>query len=130
MNNIIKQINALESEAATIAENIRIGTQALRDKQTALTKQANELRAQVIKEMQESGVVKDRTEDFVLTLRKGSESVDVESEDSVPDEFIRLKREVDKAKIKAVRPAGNFYVIRRGEDTLTIKGIVKPQDLN
>jgi uncharacterized protein YoaH (UPF0181 family) len=119
---IIQKICQLEAEAASVAETIRIGTQTLRDKQTALTKQANELRAQVIADMQANGVLKEELVDFVISLKRGSESVDIADEAAVPEEYLRIKKEVDKAKIKAVKPEGNWWVMRRGEDTLTIKG--------
>lgn len=122
MNEIIKQISQLESEAAEIAETIKRGTEAMRAKQTELTRQANELRAQVIAEMQSQGVVKEELTDFVISLKRGSESVDVADESAVPAEYLRVKTEVDKAKIKAVRPDANWYSIKRGDDTLTIKG--------
>jgi hypothetical protein len=122
MNELIKQINALELEAAEIAETIRRGTEAMRAKQTALTKQANELRAQVIADMQVNGCVKEELADFVISLKRGSESVDVPDDAAVPQDYLRVKTEVDKAKIKAVRPEANWYTIKRGEDTLQTKG--------
>ena len=122
MNNLIKQISLLESEAAEIAETIKRGTEAMRAKQTACTAKANELRAQVIAEMQQQGVVKEELTDFVISLKRGAESVDVADEAAVPSEYLRVKTEVDKAKIKAVRPDANWYAIKRGEDTLQIKG--------
>lgn len=122
MNQKIKEINALESQALEIGETIRRGTAAMRANQTELTRQANELRAQVIAEMQASGVVKDELPDFVISLKRGSESVDCTDIASVPDDYIRIVKEIDKAKIKAVRPIGNWYSIKRGDDTLTIKG--------
>jgi hypothetical protein len=122
MNEKIKQISLLESEAAEIAETIKRGTEAMRNKQTALILQANQLRAQIIKEMQAQGVVKEELTDFVISLKRGSESVDVADEAAVPEEYLRIKKEVDKAKIKAVKPEGNWWVMRRGEDTLQIKG--------
>ena len=47
---------------------------------------------------------------FKLTT---SYRVDVADIDSVPEEYIRTKitKEVDKAKIRATKPAGNFYVM-------------------
>jgi hypothetical protein len=122
MNELIKQINALEAEAAEIAETIKRGTEAMRVKQTACVTKANGLRTQVIAEMQAQGLVKDELTDFVISLKRGSESVDCNDIASVPGDYIRIVKEIDKAKIKAVRPLGNFYTIKRGEDTLTIKG--------
>jgi hypothetical protein len=122
MNELIKQISQLESEAAQIAETIRAGSEALRAKQTALTKQANELRAQVIAEMKNNGVVAETLEDFKISIKRGAESVDCPDINAVPSEYIRIIHEIDKAKIKAVKPEGNWWVMRRGDDTLTIKG--------
>lgn len=49
-------------------------------------------------------------ESFKLTT---SYRVDVADIEAVPDEYIRVKttKEVDKAKIRATKPAGNFYVM-------------------
>ena len=43
-----------------------------------------------------------------------STSVDVESIDAVPETFIRTKisKEVDKAKIRSMKPEGNWYVMK------------------
>lgn len=56
------------------------------------------------------------------TLGK-SESVDCPDIDAVPEEFIRTKvtKEVNKALIRAARPAGNWYTIAE-KPKLTIKG--------
>ena len=59
MEEIIKEIITLESEAAAIAKTIADGTATLRAQQTEKTKRANELRAQIIKEMQINGIVKE-----------------------------------------------------------------------
>lgn len=56
------------------------------------------------------------------TLGK-SESVDCPDINAVPEEYIRVKevREVNKALIRAARPAGNWYTIKE-TPKLTIKG--------
>jgi hypothetical protein len=123
MNEKIKQISLLESEAAEIAETIKRGTEAMNAKRTACITKANELRAQVIAEMKNNGVVAETLEDFKISIKRGAESVDCPDINAVPSEYIRIIHEIDKVKIKAVRPSGNFYVIKRGDDTLTIKGI-------
>lgn len=48
----------------------------------------------------------------ILSITIGeSESIDAPDVNAVPDEYIRIKKEVDKAKLKANRPAGNYYTI-------------------
>jgi hypothetical protein len=49
-----------------------------------------------------------------------SEAVIVDDVDALPDDFVRIKREADKAKIKALRPNANWYRIEESI-TLTLK---------
>jgi len=58
---------------------------------------------------------------FKLTT---SYRVDVADINAVPEAYIRTKitEEVDKAKIRAMRPAGNFYVMTENHSIKTIGG--------
>jgi hypothetical protein len=73
--------------------------------------------------MKGSGIEQTRSAHLKFTLGK-SYRVEVESIEAVPEEFIRTKvtKEVDKLKIKNLRPQGNFYTIFE-HDKLTITSI-------
>lgn len=72
-------------------------------------RELEEMRQALIDFMEGNGLVKtDRLSLAKVTTR----SVDVEDIDSVPDEFVRIKKELNKAKIKAdgVSPEGNNWL--------------------
>lgn len=119
----IEEIARLEAEINIFAGNIR----ALGADKAVLQKRVDDLYAECLAEMKENGVVKDNAGSYVVTRRKNPATVDVTDINAVPDEYIRLKKEPDKAKIKDAALAGlkaNWLVINEGTESLTIKGVV------
>jgi hypothetical protein len=102
----------------------------MRDIQTKCSSEANQLRAEIIAEMQGDGLIKEVFDDIQISLREPKEAVDVLDIDSVPEEFIRIKKEPDKVAIlKAAKSglAANWFTIKR-EPTLQIKGIINTSE--
>lgn len=64
---------------------------------------------------------------IILEVKKGLVSVDVLDVEAVPQEFLRMKPEPDKVKIKEHLKDGalvNWATLKRGEDILTIRSKV------
>lgn len=64
-----------------------------------------------------NGLVEDETANQVVRLKRGT-TVVVDDIDALPEEYIRVKREADRAKIRKMRPQANWY---REEETLTLE---------
>ncbi len=107
-----------EHEEKLIAEAILVASEMLeiakKEKRAATNKQQqaqqnyDDMLQAALDYMQGNGLVE--CDSFVMTK---SYRVDVESVDSVPEEYQRIKTtiEVDKARIKADKPAANWYTI-------------------
>lgn len=99
---IADQIAAAKEEVALAKKASILAQQALRASETRLM---NTMQA-ATDYMLGNGLLE--CESFKLTT---SYRVDVPDINAVPDEFIRTKttKEVDKVKVRGVRPAGNWY---------------------
>ena len=75
--------------------------------------------------MQAAGKQKERTTLFLFSIREGSDSVVIEDEDKVPDEFrIKVPDEIDKDGIKKALKDGkkfSFAHLQKGESSLLVK---------
>lgn len=108
---LIDKLSSAKMTVEAIAKDIR----ALQLKKNAAEKYYDDCKQAVIDYMQSSGLVETER----LRLGK-SESVDILEEIAIPDEFMRIKKEPNKAAIKAMRPNGNWYIIKETV-TLTVK---------
>lgn len=92
-----------------------------------LAAKADEAKAALLACMKENGLLQSQLDygmsTIVLSVRKGSLSVDVPDLEAVPQDFIRVKREPDKKKIADMLKDGalvNWATLQQGEDILMI----------
>ena len=112
----------LNDEAQMIHEHLAGARQTLellhKEKRSILSnidtaqRYVDEAKQAAIDYMQGNGLVSD---DYFRIGK--SEAVIVDDVDALPDDFVRIKREADKAKIKALRPNASWY---RVEETITL----------
>ena len=102
----------LEGEADILAKEIK----RLQGKKQALENRADRLNKMMMNAILSSGQSKVKTSLYSFSI-KTSESVEIRDLDEVPREFLRIKKEANKVKLKKVlkelRP-GNRYIDKKG----------------
>ena len=93
----------IEQEA--MADVLKAEAKRLIAKATALQNRADRVRELIKGAIVATGETKHKTDLFSFFIKK-SESVNVVSEDELPREFLRIKREADKIKIKEALKKG------------------------
>lgn len=98
----------------------------LQGRKTALENRKKRLREYLLHNMEASGINKIECPYFTASLRKGSESVDIDDLESIPDEYVKVevKETPDKTAIKRDLKAGieiNGVSLKRDATTIVIK---------
>jgi hypothetical protein len=119
---IIKLAENLEADTAAIDAEI----ERLKSRKQVIVNRQKQLREYLLHNMEVSGITKIECPLFTASIRKGSESVEIENEDSLPDEFIKVEvvTKPDKNAIKAALKSGkdvNGAKLIRGANTIVIK---------
>lgn len=79
----------------------------------------------MLEEMKRDGVQSHDMGNTTYRWQEGKESVKVASIDALPDDFIKIKKEANKEKLKAFLKDGNqcnYATLERGADYLVAKG--------
>ena len=79
----------------------------------------------MLEEMKRDGVQSHEMGNTVYRWQKGRESVKVASVDALPEDFIKIKKEANKEKLKAFLKDGNqcnYATLEVGDDYLVAKG--------
>ena len=74
--------------------------------------------------MQTANLAKAELPEATLSIRQGTPKVVIINEREIPDEFMRIKKEPDKTRIKAVMTAGEVVsgcALSNAEPSLTIR---------
>lgn len=91
---------------------------------------AEETRQRIANEMLLDGVKQHSFNDFDINLREPTPVIDVPDIETVPDMYVRIKKEADKTRIKAAAMKGlkaNWFTVQDGKLTITIKGKLRKQ---
>lgn len=84
-----------EADSDALAAEIK----RLQGKKSAIDNNRERLREYIKRAMSESGILRVKAPTFAITLSDGPESVEVVDEAAIPEEFLRVKREPNKAAI-------------------------------
>jgi len=98
----------------------------LQGRKAVLENRKKRLREYLLHNMEASGINKIECPYFTASLRKGSESVDIDDLESIPDEYVKVevKETPDKTAINRDLKAGieiNGVSLKRGATTIVIK---------
>lgn len=116
-----------------LAENMDAGTSAidaeierLKSRKQVIVNRKQQLRDYLLHNMEASGIQKIECPLFTATLRKGIESVEIEDQSKLPDEFVTVEvvTKPDKNAIKAALKSGQEVSgasLKRGATTIIIK---------
>ena len=113
---------SLDAAAQARACKERMGQ--LAERQRRHEDRAAALQAAVHQAMRDLGIPRLRDPEFTAARREGAERAEVSDLALLPERFVRLKREPDKAPLLAALKAGEAVpgaVLARGEETLTVR---------
>jgi len=99
---------------------------SLQAKKKKLTKEVDDFKSELREQMAEHGVTRIESEDHDIMIRLDppSKQVSIDDEESIPEKFFRVKKEVDKVAIKKAIECGDFVdgaSIKEGKHRLVIK---------
>ena len=119
---IIKLAENFESDTSAIDAEI----ERLKARKQVIVNRQKSLREYLLHNMEASGITKIECPLFTASLRKGIESVEIENESLLPDEFISVEvvTKPDKKAIKQAIQSGQQVpgaTIKRGATSLVIK---------
>ena len=112
----------IDADISTINEQIK----RLQERKKVFENRKNRLREYLLFNMEANGITKIECPYFTASLRKGSESVVIEDEDAIPDEYVTVEvtQKSDKTAIKRDLKAGkeiSGVSLKRGATTIMIK---------
>tara|TARA_R100000541_G_scaffold32551_1_gene41298 strand:+ start:32 stop:511 length:480 start_codon:yes stop_codon:yes gene_type:complete len=98
----------------------------LKKRKSAIENKRDSLRNYLLFNMEKSGITKIECPYFTVSIRRGVESVSIENQDSIPDEFITVivtEKPDKKALAKDLKLGREIPGVKlvRGNNTLTIK---------
>jgi len=96
----------------------------LAERQRRHEDRAEALQAAVHQAMRDLGIPRLRDAEFTAARREGSERAEVSDIELLPERYVRLKREPDKAPLLAALKTGEAVpgaALARGDETLTVK---------
>lgn len=119
---IIKLAENMDADTSAIDSEI----ERLKSRKQVIVNRKQQLRDYLLHNMEASGIQKIECPLFTATLRKGAESVEIEDQSKLPDEFVTVEvvTKPDKNAIKAALKAGQEVPgasLKRGATTIIIK---------
>jgi hypothetical protein len=120
----VRAVERRRQEANTLTEAISMQVDALEARRTRFGRREQALRELMFQMLQLAHLKKLEMPEATVSVRVGVPKVIVTDEAALPDEFCRIKREPDRAKIKAA--LADFQAVpgatlSNAEDTLAIR---------
>ena len=101
LSELVRKIGATQAIASGTSEWIG----QLQERKARLERREHALRAFILKIMTTADLKRKELPEGTLTVKRGVPKVMVINENEIPDEFMRIKKEPDKTKIKAALSA-------------------------
>lgn len=123
---VVAQIIREARHAEAMAQGLKVLMADSRDRLDRLSHKAEKLRQIAHFALCEAGIKKIEQPDFTATRSAGRRAVIVTeaNSDLIPDDYVRIKREVDKTKIKQALEAGedlSFAFLSNADEVLTVR---------
>lgn len=119
--NLLREARVAEAQAKGIASVLK----EMQERKARLEAKKDRLRAIVLHAMADAGLPKLTAPDFAASRSKSPPQVVLTADVSqLPDEWCRISREADKARIKEALKAGTalpFATLSNGGETLTVR---------
>lgn len=120
----VARLFAESQEAALLAEALDLRIKQMRERKARLSAREDVLRAVILKIMQAAELKKVPLPEATLSVRAGTPKAVVVDEADLPDEFMRIKREVDKKALLDALKAGRAILgasLSNGEPSLSVR---------
>lgn len=119
LSKIVRKIGATQALAGGTADYIG----ELQERKARLERREHALRSLIHKVMNTAEIKKAELAEATLSIRNGQPKVIIINEKEIPQEFLRIKTEPDKTRIKAAMVAGEYVpgtALSNSEPTLAI----------
>lgn len=119
LSRLVRKIGATQALAGGTAEYIG----ELQERKARLERREMALRSLIFKVMNTADIKKAELPEATLSVRSGTPKVVLTNEKELPPEFVRIKKEPDKQRIKAALVAGEHVpgaALSNAEPTLAI----------
>ncbi len=120
LSRIVRLIGTTQATASGTAEYIG----QLQERKARLERREHALRKLILRVMQTAELTKAELSEATLSVRSGQPKVVIVNEHEIPDDYMRVRKEPDKTKIKAALSAHehvNGCVLSNAEPTLAIR---------
>ena len=102
----LRTIERKREDTAALEEALAATIDIMRQRKARFERREQAMRALMFNAMQWADLTRLEMPEATLSIRQGTPKVIIVDEDSIPDEFMRIKKEPDKTKIKAALADG------------------------
>lgn len=103
---VLRELEQTRQTAATTETALKLYVEELRSRASRFERREQAMRALIFQLMQAAELLKVELPEATLSIRSGTAKTIITDEDRLPNEFVRIKREPDKIKIKAALSNG------------------------
>lgn len=124
INNVLAKLVQEREAAYAMAEGVKAPVNDLRERKARLERRGDGYGEAIERVMAAAGLSKVTLPSATISVSQAAPSVVIEDEASLPERFIRIKREVDKSAINAAVKAGEEIpgvVVSNGGSRLTVR---------
>ncbi|MCO5092633.1 siphovirus Gp157 family protein [Bosea sp. (in: a-proteobacteria)] len=106
INNILAKLVQEREAAYAMAEGVKAPVNDLRERKARLERRGDGYGEAIERVMAAAGLSKVMLPNATISVSQAAPSVVIKDEDAIPERFVRIKREIDKAAINAAVKAG------------------------
>lgn len=124
INNVLAKLVQEREAAYAMAEGVKVPVNDLRERKARLERRGDGYGEAIERVMSAAGLSKVTLPSATISVSQAAPSVVIEDEASIPERFIRIKREIDKTAINAAVKAGEEIpgvVVNNGGSRLTVR---------
>lgn len=124
INNVLSRLVQEREAAYAMAEGVKVPVNDLRERKARLERRGDGYGEAIERVMSAAGLSKVTLPNATISVSQGGPTAVVEDEAAIPDRFIRIKREIDKAAINAAVKAGEEIpgvAVSNGTTRLTVR---------
>lgn len=124
INNVLAKLVQEREAAYGMAEGVKVPVNDLRERKARLERRGDGYGEAIERVMAAAGLSKVTLPNATISVTQAGPSVVIEDEASIPERFIRIKREIDKSAINAAVKAGEEIpgvVVSNGGSRLTVR---------
>lgn len=124
INNVLAKLVQEREAAYAMASGVKVPVDDLRQRKARLERRGDGYGEAIERVMNAAGLSKVTLPNATISVSQAAPSVVIEDEASIPERFIRIKREIDKTAINAAVKAGEEIpgvTVSNGGSRLTVR---------